>query len=215
MRLKLSTSRKLEVRVQPGDVLGVIEEYTPGTGVFTDNDGVLRSSVAGLAVFDPNHKTVHVKPLKDVRLPRAGSSVLGVVTALKHDSVSVELYGILSLSPTVSWVGELYGILSGFIPISQVSAEFVKDIYEYFRPGDLIIARTLNSSNPYQLSTKQPQYGVVYTLCSYCLKPMEPITQKTLKCPICGRVETRKISILASSKVLQVNVRRLIAVKRW
>lgn len=211
----MSASGKLEVRVRPGDVLGVIEEYAPGTGVFTDDDGLLRSSVAGLAVFDLNHKTVHVKPLKDLKFPKAGSSVLGVVTSLKHDSVSVELYGMLSLSPTVSWVGELYGILSGFIPISQVSAEFVKDLYEYFRPGDVIIARTLNSSNPYQLSTKQPQYGVVYTLCSYCLKPMEPITQKTLKCPSCGRVETRKISILASSKALQVNVKKLIAVKRW
>ncbi|MDM7275759.1 MAG: exosome complex RNA-binding protein Csl4 [Thermoprotei archaeon] len=211
----MSASGKLEVRVQPGDVLGVVEEYTPGTGVFTDNDGVLRSSVAGLAVFDLNHKTVHIKPLKDVKLPKAGSSVLGVVTGLRHDSVSVELYGMLSLSPTVSWVGEFYGILSGFIPIGQVSTEFVKDIYEYFRLGDVIVARTLNSSNPYQLSTKQPQYGVVYTLCSHCLKPMEPITQKTLKCPSCGRVETRKISILASSKVLQVSVKRLIAIKRW
>ncbi|MFN4046206.1 MAG: exosome complex RNA-binding protein Csl4, partial [Acidilobaceae archaeon] len=196
----MSASGKLEVRVQPGEVLGVVEEYTPGTGVFTDNDGVLRSSIAGLAVFDLNHKTVHVKPLKDVKLPRAGYSVLGVVTGLRHDSVSVELYGMLSLSPAVSWLGELYGILSGFIPISQVSTEFVKDIHEYFRPGDVIIARTLNSSNPYQLSTKQPQYGVVYTLCSHCLKPMEPKTQKTRKCPSSGRGESRKRSILAAYK---------------
>lgn len=202
-------------RVEPGDVLGVEEELYPGDGVYVDEEGFVRAGVLGEAALDLESKTVVIKRLKQPLAPRPGSNVVGFVVGVRHDIVLVELYGLVSLSPKVAWLGEFSGVFNGGIPIGQVSGEFIRDIQEYYRVGDMVLARVLNAISPYQLTTKPPQYGVIYALCSNCLTPLEPAGQRSMRCPRCGSVEARKVSILASSKLLQVNIRRLLAVKRW
>jgi len=206
---------KMVRRVQPGEILGVEEEFYPGDGVYIDELGFVRAGVLGEAMLDLDSKTVIIKRLKQPVIPKPGFNVFGLVTGVRHDLVLVELYGLISLSPRVAWLGEFPGVFTGGIPISQVSGEFVRDVHEYYRVGDTLLAKVLSSTSPYQLTTKPPQYGVIYALCSNCLTLLEPVGQRSMKCPKCGNVETRKVSILASSKILQVNIRRLLAIKRW
>lgn len=201
--------------VNPGEALAVVEEFIPGDNVHVDSIGIIRSSTLGVPVFDVKSKVVYVKPVKHAMALGVGFSVVGLVSAIRQDIVNVEIYGLVSVTPTVRWVAELSGVFSGVIPISQIASEYIREVYDYYRVGDLILARTLNASNPYSLTTKPPQYGVIYALCSRCLTLMEPQTPKTMKCPRCGNVESRKVSILASSKILQVNIRRLLALRRW
>jgi len=213
--MSYATRGRIVRRVEPGDVLGVEEELYPGDGVYVDESGFVRAGVLGEATLDLESKTVVVRRLKQPLAPKPGSSVVGFVTSVRHDIVIVELYGLVSLSPRVSWLGEFPGTFTGGIPIGQVSGEFIRDIQEYYRVGDVVLARVLNAVSPYQLTTKPPQYGVIYALCSNCLTPLEPAGQRSMRCPRCGNVEARKVSILASSKLLQVNIRRLLAIKRW
>ena len=209
-----STSRE-DSFVIPGDVVGVEEEFSPVEGVYVDESGFIRSYALGRVSYDRVSKAVHVRRLRQPLVPRPGLNVVGVVTSLRHDLVLVELYGVVSLSPRVSWVGEFDGVFAGGIPIGQVSGEFIRDISEYYRVGDVVLARVLSPTSPYQLTTKTPQHGVIYALCSNCLAPLEPVNQRSMKCPRCGNIEARKVSLLASSKMLQINIRRLLALKRW
>ncbi|MEN3000139.1 MAG: exosome complex RNA-binding protein Csl4 [Acidilobaceae archaeon] len=201
--------------VLPGDSLGIEEEYVPGENVYTDSSGHLRASIMGRSVYDNKSKVVAVLGKKRVQFPPIGSSVVGIVSSVRSDFVTVELYGVLSLSPTVRWVSELQSVYTGLLPVWQIAGEYVKDVFEYFRVGDVISAKTLSSTPPFHLTTKPPQYGVVYALCSRCLSVMEPLSQKTMKCPACGNVEGRKVSSIASSRLLTINLRRLLAQRRW
>lgn len=210
-----STSREEPRLVYPGDVISVEEEFTPGESTYVDENGFIRALTVGRLRLDKEFKVAHVRRLRQPVVPKPGLNVVGAVTSVRHDLVIVELYGILSLSPRITWLGEFSGIFTGGIPISQISGEFVRDINEYYRVGDIVLAKVLGSTNPYQLSTKTPQHGVLYALCSNCLTPLEPTSQRSMRCPRCGNVETRKVSILASSRMLQINIRRLIALKRW
>ncbi len=203
-----------ERMVVPGEVLGAAEEYVVEQGVYIDEQGLLRASVAGRLVIDPRSKTVRVVPVKVPRLPRQGSTSLGLVVQVRHDLVVLDLYGEVSPDPAPRWLYEYDSPLTGGIPISMVTKEYVEDLHDYFRPGDLVLARVLNNTTPYTLTTKPPQYGVVYALCSRCGAQMQPLNPRSMKCPRCGRVENRKVSVLASSKLLRINIRRFLVYRR-
>jgi exosome complex component CSL4 len=206
----------VERRVVPGEVLAGLEEYLPGEGVYVDEEnGVLRAAVAGVARFDARTKTVTVTPVKKPRMPGPGSSVLGMVTGLRHDLVIVEFYGQLEVQPRPRWLWEFSGKFSGAITIANITDEFVKDIHDYYRVGDIVIARTLNRGNPYHLTTKGPQYGVVFAQCSRCGAPLEPVNPRTMKCPRCGAVEKRKVSVLAGSRILHTALKRTLAIPHF
>lgn len=82
------------------------------------------------------------------------------------------------------------------IHISEIKEGFVEDITKEFKIGDVIRARVIaNEKSPIQLSTKGPDLGVVYALCSRCRTPLIRRGDKLI-CPRCGNVETRKLSSL-------------------
>lgn len=200
--------------VVPGEALGVAEEYVAEGGTYVDPSGVIRAAVPGVLHVDPRSKVLTVRPFRRARLPRQGSNSFGLVTQVKHDLVVVELYGEVSTEPSTRWLFEYDSPLTGGIPIHLVTKEYVKDLYNYFRPGDLVLARVLNQTPPYTLTTKPPQHGVVYAKCSRCGAVMQPMNPRSMKCPRCGQVEERKVSVLASSKLLRVNLRRYLVFKR-
>lgn len=205
-----------ERMVVPGEVLAGLEEYLPGEGVYADEEnGVLRAAVAGVARFDSRTRVVTVIPRRRPRMPGPGSSVLGMVTGIRHDLVIVELYGQLETQPRPRWLWEFSGKFSGAITIANITDEFVKDINDYYRIGDIIIAKTLNRGNPYHLTTKGPQYGVVYTQCSRCGAPLEPVNPRTMRCPRCGSVEKRKVSVLAGTRILHTALKRTLLIPHF
>ncbi len=193
-------SRLTGKKVEPGDVVGVIEEYQPGPGTYVD-DGVIRASVMGVVVVNESSRVVEVRPHKSLRTPRRCTSALGVVTSVRHDLVVASLIGEVSLKPHPRFMGEYSGIFDGAIPIQLISEEYVKDIYEYYRVGDIVVAKIVSSSNPYTLSTKGPQYGVIYGLCSKCGGLLVSESNKTVKCQSCGSVEPRKASIIQPTRL--------------
>jgi exosome complex component CSL4 len=187
-------------RVEPGDELAVIEEFVPGPGTYVD-DGVIRASIAGTVVFNDSSKVVEVRPYKHLRTPRRCTSALGVVTGVRHDLVTVSLVAEVSTKPQPRLIGEYSGVFDGAVPIQLVAEEFVRDLYDYYRVGDVVIAKIVSGSNPFTLSTKNPQHGVVYGLCSKCGGILVPESNKTVKCESCGNREPRKASIIPASKI--------------
>ncbi len=203
----MSRSNVEERPVAPGDALGTIEEYDAGPGTYAGVDGIIRAAVAGTAVIDMTARIVTVKPVRNLKLPRAGSDVLGVVTSVRHDVVLLDLFAAVTLKPVPRFLYEFPSRLSGAVTIANIAEEYVKDIYDYYRPGDIVLARTLNSSTPYHLTTRGPQYGVLYARCSVCGAIMEPVNNRMMRCPKCRRTEKRKVSSLAGSRLLSINVR--------
>jgi len=209
-----TSSRRFEERpVTPGEPLAGLEEFIPGPGTFVDEEaGVIRAAVSGIARYNMLARIVEVKPTKPLRVPRAGSTAVGLVTQVRFDVVLVELYGEMSLQPTPKWLYEYTGRFLGAIPIANISDEYIRDITDYYRPGDIVLVRVLNNTNPYNLTTRQPQYGVIYAECSRCGARLEPVNQRTMRCPKCGHVEKRKVSVLASSRLLRLNIKRALMI---
>ncbi len=205
-----SASRGGSRLVAPGEPIGVIEEFNPGEGVYVDENGLLRPEIMGLLRVDTVRHTVSVAPLRIRYLPppKQGDVVLGIVTNVRHDLIIVEIHAKVLITKGVpSIAGEYKGKLTGAIPISQIADERIDDTYNYFRLGDLIVARTLNSTNPYTLSTREPQLGVVYAECAKCGGPLKPVSNRVMQCTHCGNRERRKVSTLAGHRGLAEGVK--------
>ena len=201
-------------KVAPGEVVGVIEEYVEGRNVYSDAaTGYLRSSVAGRVVVNGQQKVIDVVPAKRVKAPTKGSVVVGMVSQIREGLAFVDLYGEVELEPRPRWVHEFSGFLSGVLVPEQIGMGRNDDIYDYVRPMDIVVARVLSTINPYLLTIRAPQLGVLYAFCSRCGELMVP-SGGAFVCPRCGNVERRKISSLASSRLLRIDLRRLAAPSR-
>lgn len=195
--------------VLPGEELAGMEEFLPGDGVYVDHErGVLRAAVPGSLVVDYSRRVIEVRPRKRPGLVGRGSEVAGLVTGVRHDLVVVNIYGAVRLSPKPSWLYELESPMSGAIPISQVADEYVKNIDDYYRLGDWIVARIVSKSPPYTLTTMEPRYGVIYSICGRCGALLEYQSERSMKCPVCGSVERRKVSIHAKGRAVKIRLVR-------
>ncbi|MEM4488187.1 MAG: exosome complex RNA-binding protein Csl4 [Desulfurococcaceae archaeon] len=172
--------------VVPGDIIGVEEEAIPLHGVYVDRAGFIRALTAGVAVVDKYRKTAYVKPFnRRELLLRHNSLVEGVVVSVSEDNALVRIYS--SGGSKVDAIGLLH--------ISQISNEYVPDIYGFIRPSDVLKARLLNSTPPYILSTKEPSAGVIFASCSSCGYPLYLSKQGILVCRNCGNHEKRKLAV--------------------
>ncbi len=178
--------------VIPGDYLGVIEEYLPGDGV-KDENGELIATRAGKVVIDSERMEIRVEPFTDVPpLPKRGDIVIGRVIDVRPQTAIVE---VVRISGRENGREIATSKLAG-IAISQVSDDYIKDMREQFRVGDIVRAMVVSAAKtPIQLSTKRHDLGVIYALCSKCRTPLVRKGNK-LVCPRCGNVETRKLSTM-------------------
>ena len=206
-----SSSAKILGEVLPGDVIASIEEYLPGKGTYVDREkGLIRAALPGVAVVDEINKRVMVRAKREVKLPGPGAEVVGLVTQIRQDVVIVDLYGVVITTPRPRWLYELSSPITSGLPIANVAGEFIKDIHDYYRMGDIIIAKIVSQNPPYTLTTKNPQYGVVYGICSKCGGILRFNTERSVKCERCGNVEKRKASILGKNLSFRINIRRLL-----
>ncbi|WP_297420423.1 exosome complex RNA-binding protein Csl4 [Thermococcus sp.] len=176
--------------VLPGDYLGVIEEYFPGDGVKEEN-GELYAIRAGTVVIDGERMEISVEPLTDTPpLPKVGDVVIGQVIEVKPQTAIVQIIRIEGReNDREVATSKLAGI-----HISQVDESYVEGMLNEFRIGDMVRARVIAAEkSPIQLSTKGPDLGVIYALCTRCRTPLVRRGDK-LVCPRCGHVETRKLS---------------------
>jgi exosome complex component CSL4 len=176
--------------VVPGEIVAQQEEFVEGDGVYIDQEtGFLRSSLLGKIAIDLNNKTVSVNSHK-----------------------FVDIFGVIVLYPRPKWEHEFSSPLSGAILSNQIGVDKYNDLMDIVKPGDIILAKVISSTNPFNLSLKGPQFGVIYSMCSKCGEIMAPINNDQLKCPKCGNVEKRKISNLATSKLLKIGMKKTIMI---
>lgn len=173
--------------VVPGEVVAVIEEALPQQGVYVDDRGFIRAQVAGIAVLDKYKKTVRVKPVSKCEFSlKPGSVAEGVVTNVTEELAVVRIYSADG--------ARIQGAI-GLLHISQITNEFVRDIYEYIKPSDVVRARVLNGNPPYILSTKEPAMGVIQAYCSKCGRELYLAPSGILVCRNCGYQERRKVAV--------------------
>lgn len=172
--------------VIPGEPLAVEEEVLPINGAYINRDGYIRSMFIGKVILDRYKKTLHVKPLvkRDLTL-KQGSIVEGLVTNLSEEVAFIKIYN--ADNNKVSAIGLLH--------ISQVSSDYVREIYDYIRIGDIVRAKILNSSAPYLLTTKEPSTGVILAQCSSCGGALYLHSAGHLVCRNCGKQERRKVAV--------------------
>ncbi|HDH44969.1 MAG TPA: RNA-binding protein [Thermococcus sp.] len=176
--------------VLPGDYLGVIEEFLPGEGIIEEN-GELYAARAGRVKIDLEKIEISVEPVTDVPpLPQVGDIVIARVLEVKSQAAIVEL---LKIEGRKGYREIATSKLAG-IHVSQVKDGYVESMNSEFKIGDIIRAKVLtNEKSPIQLTTREPNLGVIYALCSSCKVPLVR-RSNVLVCPKCGRRESRKLS---------------------
>ena len=178
--------------VAPGDVVGKEEEYLPGENVYVDDYGNLRAQVLGVVIRDNKEHVISVKPLKNSGvLLKLNDVVYGKVVAIPNDKVVV--VKILSVENNGNRV-PLKSNTTGLIPLSQLpnSRGSISDIVGI---GDIIKARVISRGPPYTLTLKDAQLGVVYAICPRCGHALTWKGGELLRCPNCGIVVRRKVSL--------------------
>lgn len=151
---------KTEKIVSPGEKLGVIEEYMPGSGTY-EEDGKIFSSMAGEVEVNSKNRSVGVIPGRRVSVPEVGDTVEGIVVGMKEDVALVKIVEIKGKRP-------LTGDFSAQLHVSQVSKEYTKSIFDVVNMNDRILAKVTTGWAPYQLSTVDDDMGVIYATCTKC-----------------------------------------------
>ena len=173
--------------VLPGDYLGVAEEFLPGKNCFIE-EGVLRAAVPGIVMLDLDDHEISIYPVvKKLLIPQVGDKCIGEVTIAKKQVASLNLKFLRGIYLPVSYTGSLH--------IGQVSNKYVEDIFKAMLTGDVVRVRVIKHNLiPIHVSTTGSDFGVIFAHCSKCGGILEYLRPNLLKCPICDRVESRKIA---------------------
>ena len=179
------SERKSGLFVVPGDSLGVIEEFTSGSGTYVD-DGIIHSKITGRTLLDMLKREVSVYPLiKAATFPQVGSVVVGMVSDVKSKNAMVDIFQVDNK--------QIAGSFKGMLHISGVSRGYVDSMFDVCKAGDIIRARVISTENrSFFLSTVSNDLGVIYALCSICGQPLD-FGNRGMDCPNCGSNERRKI----------------------
>jgi exosome complex component CSL4 len=170
----------------PGEKLGVIEEFIPGSGTYEDR-GTIYSTRVGLAEIDPLGKTVKVEPCsKTPVVPKEGDVVTGLVVNVQDKLAIIEIYEIGDRILPLPYSAALH--------IANTSPRYERLMGDICKRGDFIRAKVINVKNRIpQLTTVGRELGVIKAFCSKCGEELIP-SGRILICPACGNKESRKIS---------------------
>ena len=184
--MRRENERKSGQFVVPGDSLGVIEEFIPGTGTYVQ-DGIIHSQITGRTLLDMLNKKVSIYPLiHGVSVPKIGSIVTGQVSNVQSKSVTLR----------ISQIGNkfLSGNFTGILHISDASPDYVDLMYDVCKPGDVMRAKVISTTNrTHHLSTSERNLGVIYAFCSHCGHILT-LQKRGLQCLKCGKTEKRKFA---------------------
>lgn len=169
--------------VTPGEALAVEEEALPVFNAYADGSGYVRAMIVGRPIFDRYKKTLSVRPaLRRDLLLKTGAFVEAQVISLSEDLAFLQIYLADGLKVRAT----------GVLHISQASETRIESLYDVLRPGDIVRAKVLKSSIPYQLTIKEPGLGVIETRCSVCGAPLYK-AGNSLVCRVCDNVESRPV----------------------
>ncbi len=172
--------------VLPGDQIAVAEEFEPGEGAYEKN-GLVFASTPGVLQLDEQSRIARVRPFNPPAELQVGDIVYAVVDDIRGMMATATVNAIHGRSRQIS------GETEGTIHISNVSQEYTEDIRDMYHLGDIIRAKVIQTKPSVQLTTAEPDLGVVKALCGQCRGPLE-LRGRDLFCPRCERTERRKIA---------------------
>lgn len=173
--------------VLPGERLGVIEEFIPDAGTYV-KEGTIYSQVFGRVMLNLRDRRISVCSLpRRTTVPKVGSLVLGQVSNVKNENANIRIFKIDGRS--------LSGFFTGILHISDVQLTYVESMFDVCKPGDIARAKVISDKNRIcHLSIKDKNLGVLYAFCSQCGYMLE-LKRQTMKCPRCGKIERRKVTL--------------------
>ncbi|MEM4442495.1 MAG: hypothetical protein QXN02_06295, partial [Ignisphaera sp.] len=77
----------------PGESLCKEEEYLAHKGVYVDENGTVRASTVGEPIYDNTSRRVQIKPVKELKIPKAGETVIGYVDTMRDDMAFIKIIG--------------------------------------------------------------------------------------------------------------------------
>lgn len=172
--------------VIPGDLLGTAEEFVPGHGTYEDR-GKIYAALLGHRRVDPSDRAVRVEAIHAIPSVHDNDIIYGRVDEVKS---AMAIVTILTASTSQRPVP---GAPEGTVHISKAKDGYTEALSDEFAPGDLIVARVLQSHPSVKLSTAASDLGVVAARCQSC-HGLLGRGDKELRCPRCGNREHRKIS---------------------
>ncbi len=180
--------------VMPGEELATVEEFECGENTYSDDEFVYSDSI-GKAEFDSENYEVKVTKPKNVLAFTSGTQVIGIVSAVRKN------YAFINIREAFEGKEKrVFSKSSATLLISSVSSDYIKDLNEMFKKGDIVKAE-IDSIETYRVTikTNKPELGVVKAFCSNCRAGMQ-LSQDKLMCTNCGSVENRKLSTEYSLK---------------
>ncbi len=172
--------------VLPGDLLGTAEEYVPGRGTYEDH-GKIFAALMGHKHVDARDKAVRVDAIHAIPNVQEDDLVYARVDEVKS---AMAVCTVLSLATGRRGVP---GAPEGTVHISKAKDGYTESLGEAFQPGDILLARVLQSHPTIKLTTAPATLGVVSARCQVCHGLLER-GPKELNCPRCGNRETRKLA---------------------
>ncbi|MCI4335791.1 MAG: exosome complex RNA-binding protein Csl4 [Thermoplasmata archaeon] len=177
--------------VLPGDLLGTAEEFVPGRGTYEDN-GKIYAALLGRTSVDSHDRAIRVEALHAIPHIEDGDDVYARVDEVKSAMVVVT---VLTLSNGRRAVP---GAPEGTIHISKAKDEYTESLSSEFSPGDVVIAKVIQSQPTIKLTTGPSNLGVVSARCQSC-HGLLTMGGRELVCPRCGHREHRKAARLGEA----------------
>ena len=179
------TQTEMVQPVLPGDKLGVIEQYLPGTGTY-EKDGTIYSNFTGKARIDLKNKRVTVLPAtRTAVLPKEGTTVIASVIHATEKMATVNIWKINDKAIQKPFTAMLH--------ISSSSPRYERNMSDVCKAGDMIRARVIEMGRIPQLTTAGRGLGVIKAFCSKCGAALD-FKNRRLQCPSCGNIERRRLA---------------------
>ncbi|MFN3384673.1 MAG: exosome complex RNA-binding protein Csl4 [Archaeoglobaceae archaeon] len=166
--------------VFPGDKIGNVEEFKAGKGVYEDNKEIYAGIAGYLEIKD---RVANVSAFKKIPELKKDDVVIGRVVDVRNNFVMVEIARKRGEDRDLGHTN------LAMLHISNVGKfENIANALSY---RDIVKARVIDATP--KISIREPEMGVLKAFCSAC--KVDLVLEKgRLKCPNCGREESRKIS---------------------
>jgi len=173
--------------ILPGEKVCTAEEYIAGSGTYEEG-GVVRSAYIGRVIFDDVKHIVRVIPVNQPLILEPNMEVLVRIEEIKESGAIVEILRVIGQER------KLTGPTDGMIHISNMANRYVKNIRDAYQPGDIALAKVVQTKPSIRLSTVAPPLGVIKVLCPQCREAMTATGLEMLECKECNLKVKRKIS---------------------
>jgi exosome complex RNA-binding protein Csl4 len=162
--------------VLPGDRLCVVEEFSPDEGAAATPNGIVVSTVAGIAEYDLKAHKVSVKPFRQsVKIGR-GDLVLCQVKGVQDKLILCDIVAIAGRDLKKNWSAAI--LYKGETP--------------FFTIGDLVVARVRDDVyGVYTLTVRGRGLGAFQAFCDLCGTPLV-LRGRELLCTRCKRKYGRR-----------------------